>query len=129
MEIYKDFSWQSLCTENWDMNDGTVVCRGLGWTGFDSINSTFGPAISKIGFAITQIGCDGNESSLMECSYSTNTSNCDRNEPATVDCSTPGKFNSEYRIISLVRTPGDRRNSFSLSGIRINRNLVLTVFY
>ena len=28
-----------------------------------------------------------------------------------------------YSILSLVRTPGDRRNLFALSGIRINRCL------
>ena len=33
-----------------------------------------------------------------------------------------------YSILSLVETPGDRRNLFALSGIRINGNLVLTMF-
>ena len=35
---------------------------------------------------------------------------------------------NKYIILSLVRTPGNRRNVFALSGIRINRNFVLFVF-
>ena len=90
VEVYKNFSWQSICLEDWDSADGSVVCRELGWGGVKSVNTSFGDAISKIGFAITQVVCFGNESSLMECQSVTDTNACKRDSPATVVCDTPG---------------------------------------
>ena len=74
------------------MSDGHVVCVQLGWAGVTSTNSSFGRAVSKIGFAITEVGCQGNESSLVECSSETNTTACNRGDPATIICETPGMF-------------------------------------
>ncbi|KAI6653265.1 Deleted in malignant brain tumors 1 protein-like isoform X2 [Oopsacas minuta] len=97
VEIYQEYSWKSICQQNWDDTDGRIVCKELGWDYLQNIGTNYGPAVSPIGFGITNVGCYGNETTLSECPYLTDTSDCDRGNPATVTCGIPSQFQVQLR--------------------------------
>ncbi|XP_041474059.1 deleted in malignant brain tumors 1 protein-like isoform X3 [Lytechinus variegatus] len=59
--------WMSLCGAYWDIGDGTVVCRNLGFLNATSVSRTarFGSSTGRI--MSTNYQCIGNETSLENC--------------------------------------------------------------
>ncbi|XP_041473168.1 deleted in malignant brain tumors 1 protein-like isoform X2 [Lytechinus variegatus] len=59
--------WMSLCGAYWDIGDGTVVCRHLGFLNATSVSRTarFGSSTGRI--MSTNYQCIGNETSLENC--------------------------------------------------------------
>ena len=59
-----------VCDRHWDINDGNIVCRQLGFGGAAriSVGSEFGKVDNH--FAMDEVRCNGNESSIQECEYS-----------------------------------------------------------
>ncbi len=49
MEIYHSGKWGSICDDEWDIRDATVVCRELGYSDVvqETHNSMYGPARCK----------------------------------------------------------------------------------
>jgi len=78
-------SGKPVCDDEWDLKDATVVCRQLGFPGVDraTIESEFGSVSST--FAMDNVRCQGNETSLEECSYKSG-DDCDGQEAAGVVC-------------------------------------------
>ena len=95
VEIYYNDTWGTVCDDNWDIKDATVVCRMLGFT-YAWMALSFGalitnPETDDYGTGpiwLDDVDCTGNESSLTECNHNGwNVHNCDHLEDAGVWCS------------------------------------------
>ena len=104
--------WTTICDEHWDHTDASIVCRQLGFsangmlhicildhvveshdceasyyisTGALALKSVFTEGVWPL--TITNITCNGSESNLLECSYSTERlSACHARRDASVSC-------------------------------------------
>ncbi|KAJ8038536.1 Deleted in malignant brain tumors 1 protein [Holothuria leucospilota] len=85
VEVFYDGQWGTICDDEWDLNDGRVVCRQLGFKTAYRVftNAAFGLGRGPIHF--DNVGCRGYELSLLECSKSGN-QNCGHSEDAGVTC-------------------------------------------
>ena len=94
VEVYHDGVWGTVCDDDWDINDGHVVCRMLGYTHALEVNSgaKYGEGTGKIW--LDDVQCKGNENNLSLCTHDPwGTNNCVHLEDAGVVCSTTkGKF-------------------------------------
>ncbi|XP_066296405.1 deleted in malignant brain tumors 1 protein-like isoform X1 [Branchiostoma lanceolatum] len=63
------FVWGTVCDDSFEIADGNVVCRMLGYTGADRIHDRayFGRGTGQI--YMDELQCTGTESSLFDCSY------------------------------------------------------------
>ena len=81
--------WRGVCDDGFDynMNGANVVCKMLGYPSAKSVTgeSGYGNYDGSDIFALDDINCNGNESSLQDCSYST-TDDCNAGEYAGVEC-------------------------------------------
>lgn len=120
MEICLDNEWGSICDVGWDEIDASVVCGRLDYLtdgnsyslscfltilsnlahmliGALSYNNAFFGMSSGSVF-LSSVSCNGTESSLLECQYST--SSCNHSEDAGVRCQ--GWYMFEEVIISRM---------------------------
>lgn len=87
VEVYYSGEWGTVCDDNWDINDATVICRQLGYPGAVAAvrNGGFGPGSGTI--LLDDVNCNGNENKIDECSHAGwGQSNCNHNEDAGVVC-------------------------------------------
>ena len=87
--------WGGICDDDFDINDAKVICRMLGFnfTNTALANSTaadlYGTAPSGNDFVLSDLGCNGNETSVFDCSHSVEwTNDCEAYEIAGVQCAT-----------------------------------------
>ncbi|XP_078538507.1 macrophage receptor MARCO [Lissotriton helveticus] len=86
VEVNYNDEWGTICDDEWDINDGTVVCRMLG---FSRAVSTFvaQPGSGKIW--LDDVKCTGQESSIFDCpKRPLGDHNCNHSEDAGVQCAT-----------------------------------------
>lgn len=87
VEIFYDGQWGTICDDHWDVNDGTVVCRMLGYTRATSVAgyAQYGRGTGPI--HLDDVDCDGYESSIRQCNKRRwGESNCSHGEDASVRC-------------------------------------------
>ncbi|KAI4878405.1 hypothetical protein NFI96_029702, partial [Prochilodus magdalenae] len=67
VEVLHRGQWGTVCGDNWDMRDATVVCRELGCGEVVGVLSDahFGPGSGPIW--MNDVGCTGSESTLKKC--------------------------------------------------------------
>ena len=101
VEILHNGIWGTVCDDDWDINDATVVCRQLG-----SLNAVSAPRSARLGAGSGQIwlgyvGCSGSESSIENCPHRAwGIHNCHHGEDASVISSSkfcrPGLFKGHF---------------------------------
>ena len=70
VEVFYGGVWGSISSDNWDMNDATVVCRQLGYQVGAEValkNRVYGPFFGPVW--LTNLHCTGNEKNVMECAH------------------------------------------------------------
>ncbi|XP_068745094.1 scavenger receptor cysteine-rich type 1 protein M160-like [Montipora capricornis] len=70
VEVFYAGVWGSISSDNWDMNDATVVCRQLGYRDGAEValkNRVYGPFFGPVW--LTNLRCTGNEKSVMDCAH------------------------------------------------------------
>ena len=101
MEVFHNGNWGTVCDDDWDMKDATVVCSQVG-----SLNAVSAPRSARFGAGSGQIWlddvrCSGSESSIENCPHDGwGIQNCDHGEDASVICSSklcrPGLFKGHF---------------------------------
>ena len=79
--------WGTVCDDDWDLNDATVVCKELGYSRAETYftSSYFGGGTGDIW--LDNVRCSGNEESLNDCAKNTiGEHNCGHDEDAGVRC-------------------------------------------
>ena len=87
VEVYHNGQWGTVCDDLWDMNDGDVVCRQLGFPNASS--APHGAAYGQGSDPIWKddVNCQGGEVSLFTCTHNgLGVHNCDHGKDASVVC-------------------------------------------
>ena len=105
VEIYDlDFGWGTVCDDSWDIHDGDVVCRVLGFSGAKLVKfeAYYGKGSGRI--LLHDVNCKGDESHLLDCDHSGMTKqNCSHEDDAGVECK-PGQYTSTRLYFRLIVT-------------------------
>ena len=87
VEVCVNGIWGTVCDDYWDINDGNVVCRQLGFS--NALNAPSGAAYGQGSDPIWMdyVGCQGSEASLFNCTHrGWGVHNCGHHEDANVVC-------------------------------------------
>ena len=87
--MLRNGQWQTVCDDGWDLNEGSLVCRLLGYGTVIRVYSGahFGEGAGNI--YETEWECTGRENSLEECPRGFTLIGCSDSEAAGVSCSPP----------------------------------------
>ena len=92
VEIMYNDEWGTVCDDDWDLTDATVVCKSLGFEGAIEAPSSahFGEGAGPI--MLDDVRCTGTESNILECEHEgLKENNCEHSEDASVICIAPSK--------------------------------------
>ncbi|XP_077990699.1 properdin-like [Glandiceps talaboti] len=80
--------WGTICNTAWDLEDGHVACKDLGFPSADSVGVTFEPASDDVPIVMNNVDCAGDESSLAWCNYGSRETalDCTHADDASVRC-------------------------------------------
>uniref|UniRef100_A0A8C0IEZ2 Macrophage receptor with collagenous structure n=1 Tax=Bubo bubo TaxID=30461 RepID=A0A8C0IEZ2_BUBBB len=85
VEVFHQGSWGTICDDDWDIQDATVVCRMLGYS---RAISTFTATPGTGQIWLDDVKCRGSEYSIFECPKSNwGVNDCFHSEDAGVECS------------------------------------------
>ena len=72
LEVCYNGHWGTVCYDGWGSVDATVACKQLGYDGVISYYNA-----NKYGsIKLINVDCSKSDTSLLSCSYSTDTSDC-----------------------------------------------------
>ena len=85
VEVFFAGQWGTVCDDEFDDNEANVVCRQLGFEGGEARTAGFfGSGWGSI--LLSELKCEGDESSLLECPRQKYNGMCDHYEDAGVVC-------------------------------------------
>ena len=93
VEVLYNGVWGTVCDDSWDINDGRVVCRSLGYR--DVISAPryahFGQGYGSIW--MDNVHCSGDEAHIFDCPHNGfGNHNCGHSEDASVICAPDGRY-------------------------------------
>ena len=99
VEFCTNHAWGRVCNRGWSSNEATVACRQLGYYGYINYftNSYYGPGSGSTW--LTNLNCNGEESSLFSCSAQQGNYQCSSYAEAGVKCYCKGHHNIEHHSI------------------------------
>ncbi|XP_030832032.1 deleted in malignant brain tumors 1 protein [Strongylocentrotus purpuratus] len=106
VEVFHDRQWGTVCDDSWDLNDATVVCRQLGYTGarYAPHRAYFGAGTGAI--FLDDLYCRGDESRLIDCHGADfYQHNCVHYEDASVICIPP--MDGDVRLVNGTLREGE----------------------
>nr|XP_034985823.1 macrophage receptor MARCO [Zootoca vivipara] len=84
VEVLHEGVWGTICDDSWDINDGIVICRMLG---FSRAVQTFTATAGSGRIWLDDVQCTGTEFSIHSCRKPNwGENNCSHNEDAGVEC-------------------------------------------
>lgn len=87
VEVYFSGVWGVVCGAGWDAVDAAVLCHSLGYTEVSSFRNNISFKLDNGTLWMTEVQCNGDESSLIHCSHSGWGKNgCAENQAAGVRC-------------------------------------------
>ena len=87
VEVYHDGQWGTVCDDHWDMNDTSVACRQLGFSGATRQYQSAYCGQGSGPIWLDDVHCAGGEASLSFCSHNGwEIHNCGHGEDASVVC-------------------------------------------
>ena len=104
VEVLINKTWGTVCDDEWDLWDASVVCRQLGYgRALTAVKSaTFGRGQGKIW--MNNVRCTGNESSLTQCAHNgLEKGNCSHSKDAGAVCS-QGNYKNQIFLINEIRS-------------------------
>ena len=100
VEIYYNRTWGTVCDDDWDLEDGHVVCRMLGYTLSTEVKGNAANGRGTGPIWLDEVWCNGNEKSINNCPNTVwGLHDCDHSEDASVTClniTSTGKNNVVY---------------------------------
>jgi len=94
-----------VCNLGWSDPDANVVCRALGYdkgvVGTHAWDS-FGPWIDYKNYILMHVNCNGNETSIWDCTYSVPTRDCTASKIAQASCSNKEEETQVVLIVVLT---------------------------
>ena len=87
VEVYYNGVWGTVCHDNWDLRDATVVCRQLSYG--KAVSALRGAAFGRGSGPIwhNDLRCSGREANLAQCAHSCfGVRNCGHGEDAGMIC-------------------------------------------
>ncbi|XP_041483702.1 scavenger receptor cysteine-rich domain superfamily protein-like isoform X1 [Lytechinus variegatus] len=94
VEVFRNSNWGSVCNTGWDLVDGDLVCKQLGFPGANATTSNvpLTPATGPVLFS--EVGCTSEDDMFLNCSMnSTPGPECtNHTNDATVICKKPIKL-------------------------------------
>uniref|UniRef100_A0A8C9UXZ2 Soluble scavenger receptor cysteine-rich domain-containing protein SSC5D n=1 Tax=Scleropages formosus TaxID=113540 RepID=A0A8C9UXZ2_SCLFO len=116
VEVHLSGQWGTVCDDDWDTNDASVVCRMLGCEGVKEApgSARFGSGEGTIW--LDNMQCSGSETSLLDCQHGgLGTHNCNHGEDAGVICygsahtHTHTHTHTHYSLINLFEKDNPER--------------------
>ena len=87
VEVYYSGAWHTVCDDGWSLDDASVVCKQLGYSGVISVHSSAAFGEGSGGILLDDLTCNGREGNLLECSHrGIGSHNCGHHEDAGVTC-------------------------------------------
>lgn len=70
VEVWNDGTWGTICDDFWDLRDGNVVCRILGYTRAKTVTccNSF-HSNDQLDMKLDNVKCTGLESSIFSCKH------------------------------------------------------------
>ncbi|XP_061176813.1 deleted in malignant brain tumors 1 protein-like [Saccostrea echinata] len=84
VEIYEGGHWGTICDQNWNTRDASVVCKTIGFSyGIPVVSGRFGSSMEPV--VMGNVSCDGSEMNIRTCLHSS-AQICENKNTAGVVC-------------------------------------------
>ncbi|XP_011408605.2 PREDICTED: deleted in malignant brain tumors 1 protein-like [Amphimedon queenslandica] len=98
VEVCVDKAWGTICSDYWDNDDASVVCKQLGYSPYGAIGAPGSGSITNNIWPhhITDVNCTGNENNLFSCPSNGLTGyNCPNSNFAIISCQNIGTLKAD----------------------------------
>ena len=96
VEVYHSGQWGTICDDLFDLKDGEVVCRQLGFPGVSHVYTAYVSAADSVHIWMDNVECLGSEQRIDQCTHNGwAVNNCAHTEDVGLAClldPVPGKY-------------------------------------
>ncbi|KAJ9446996.1 Alpha-N-acetylglucosaminidase [Diplonema papillatum] len=105
IEVKRNGSWGSVCSNSWTLAQAHVVCRSLGFYGAlqAPINAFFGQGQNEVW--LDEVSCQGTEAELVNCDLGWNKGRCLHSQDASAVCAKEAPECRVCPVLPVLFTP------------------------